>query len=140
MRAAVVSRHAGSCDISPLVYARCAAAQRPTHVRMPQCSHCQDYNVFWEDRIISGASSTSKLVWFADMSEKLDTVKVDTVSLPIALGLWLMMWPVLTKVCRCTDSHAQSIARPSNALSTAIPPTCPLTSGYASPSSLHAPH
>ena len=34
----------------------------------------------------------------ADMSEKLDTVKVDTVSLPIALGLWLMMWPVLTKV------------------------------------------
>jgi hypothetical protein len=34
----------------------------------------------------------------ADMSEKLNTVKVDTVSLPIALGLWLMMWPVLTKV------------------------------------------
>lgn len=33
----------------------------------------------------------------ADMSEKLNTVKVDTVSLPIALGLWLMMWPVLTK-------------------------------------------
>lgn len=31
------------------------------------------------------------------MSEKLDTVKVDSVSLPIALGLWLMMWPVLTK-------------------------------------------
>ena len=44
----------------------------------------------------------------ADMSEKLDTVKVDTVSLPIALGLWLMMWPVLTKVgasarrCACS--------------------------------------
>ena len=51
----------------------------------------------------------------ADMSEKLDTVKVDTVSLPIALGLWLMMWPVLTKVgasarrphagCRTTAVH-----------------------------------
>lgn len=34
---------------------------------------------------------------FTDISAKLDTVKVDTVSLPIALGLWLMMWPVLTK-------------------------------------------
>lgn len=36
----------------------------------------------------------------ADISGKLQTTKVDTVSLPIALGLWLMMWPVLTKV-RC---------------------------------------
>ena len=35
---------------------------------------------------------------FTDISEKLDTVQIDTVSLPIALGLWLMMWPVLCKV------------------------------------------
>ncbi len=33
----------------------------------------------------------------ADISDKLQTTKIDTVSLPIAVGLWLMMWPVLTK-------------------------------------------
>jgi arsenite transporter len=44
----------------------------------------------------------------ADMSEKLDTVKVDTVSLPIALGLWLMMWPVLTKVGASEPAHERT--------------------------------
>lgn len=45
----------------------------------------------------------------ADMSEKLDTVKVDTVSLPIALGLWLMMWPVLTKVHSSEGAACQAV-------------------------------
>lgn len=38
------------------------------------------------------------LGYFTDISNALDTVKIDTVSLPIAIGLWLMMWPVLCKV------------------------------------------
>lgn len=35
---------------------------------------------------------------YTSISAALDTTKVSTVSLPIALGLWLMMWPVLCKV------------------------------------------
>lgn len=31
----------------------------------------------------------------------LETVQVDKVSLPVAIGLWGMMWPVLAKVSRC---------------------------------------
>ena len=30
----------------------------------------------------------------------LETVQVDKVSLPVAIGLWGMMWPVLAKVSR----------------------------------------
>ncbi|MFM8483631.1 MAG: arsenical-resistance protein, partial [Actinomycetota bacterium] len=33
-----------------------------------------------------------------DLNDALDGVKVDSVSLPIALGLLLMMYPVLAKV------------------------------------------
>ncbi|MFM8858177.1 MAG: arsenic resistance protein, partial [Actinomycetota bacterium] len=35
---------------------------------------------------------------FPDLDDALDNVKIDTVSLPIALGLLLMMYPVLAKV------------------------------------------
>ena len=35
---------------------------------------------------------------FPDLGTRLDTVKLDTVSLPIALGLLWMMYPVLAKV------------------------------------------
>jgi len=35
---------------------------------------------------------------FADLDDWLDEVKIDTVSLPIAIGLLLMMYPVLAKV------------------------------------------
>lgn len=35
---------------------------------------------------------------FPDLDEQLDRVKIDTVSLPIALGLLVMMYPVLAKV------------------------------------------
>lgn len=38
------------------------------------------------------------LGYFTDIGIVLDTVKIDTVSLPIAIGLWMMMWPVLCKV------------------------------------------
>jgi hypothetical protein len=34
----------------------------------------------------------------------LAVLHIGGVSLPIALGLWLMMWPVLTKVC-ATGGH-----------------------------------
>ena len=33
-----------------------------------------------------------------DLNESLDGIKVDTVSLPIAIGLLAMMYPVLAKV------------------------------------------
>ena len=35
---------------------------------------------------------------FPDLGTRLDTVKLDTVSLPIAIGLLWMMYPVLAKV------------------------------------------
>lgn len=35
---------------------------------------------------------------YTGISTALDTAKVAGVSLPIAVGLWLMMWPVLAKV------------------------------------------
>ncbi len=35
---------------------------------------------------------------FPDLNDALDTIKIDTVSLPIALGLLAMMYPVLAKV------------------------------------------
>lgn len=37
-------------------------------------------------------------VFVPGISESIDVVKVDQVSLPVALGLWLMMYPVLCKV------------------------------------------
>ena len=40
------------------------------------------------------------LGYYTGISSVLDTAKIDTVSLPIAVGLWLMMWPVLCMV-RC---------------------------------------
>lgn len=36
--------------------------------------------------------------YFTDISKHLSVVDIDKVSLPIAIGLWLMMWPVLCKV------------------------------------------
>lgn len=36
--------------------------------------------------------------YFTDISKRLSVVDIDKVSLPIAIGLWLMMWPVLCKV------------------------------------------
>ena len=35
---------------------------------------------------------------FPGLNDSLDTIKIDTVSLPIALGLLAMMYPVLAKV------------------------------------------
>lgn len=35
---------------------------------------------------------------FPDLNDTLDTIKIDTVSLPIAIGLFAMMYPVLAKV------------------------------------------
>lgn len=66
--------------------------------------------------MISVAALTFHPRTAADMSEKLDTVKVDTVSLPIALGLWLMMWPVLTKVWVHSSEGAACPAVPAQCL------------------------
>jgi ACR3 family arsenite transporter len=38
------------------------------------------------------------LGYYTNIGVVLDTTKIATVSLPIAIGLWLMMWPVLCKV------------------------------------------
>lgn len=35
---------------------------------------------------------------FPDLDDRLERVKIDTVSLPIAIGLLVMMYPVLAKV------------------------------------------
>lgn len=42
---------------------------------------------------------------FPDLNDALDEVKIDTVSLPIAIGLLLMMYPVLAKVKYTNISH-----------------------------------
>jgi arsenite transporter len=55
---------------------------------------------------------------FPDLDDQLDSVKVDTVSLPIAIGLLLMMYPVLAKV-RYGSIH-ESLDRRSLAMSLAL--------------------
>ena len=35
---------------------------------------------------------------FTSIGSALDTSSIDNVSVPIALGLWFMMWPVLVNV------------------------------------------
>jgi ACR3 family arsenite transporter len=42
---------------------------------------------------------------FPDLNDALDDVKIDTVSLPIAIGLLLMMYPVLAKVKYTSVGH-----------------------------------
>lgn len=56
---------------------------------------------------------------FPDLDDLLDEVKVDTVSLPIAIGLLLMMYPVLAKV-KYTRVHQVLSDRRSLALSLAL--------------------
>lgn len=48
--------------------------------------------------IISAMILGILLSYYTDSGDKLGIVEVDSVSLPIALGLWGMMWPVLCKV------------------------------------------
>lgn len=48
---------------------------------------------------------------FPDMDTRLDTVKLDTVSLPIALGLLWMMYPVLAMEGTAFDVSMGSIAK-----------------------------
>jgi ACR3 family arsenite transporter len=49
---------------------------------------------------------------FPSLSEQLDRVKIDTVSLPIAVGLLLMMYPVLAKVKYSAIGQVVSDRRP----------------------------
>jgi ACR3 family arsenite transporter len=49
---------------------------------------------------------------FPDLNDQLDKVKVGTVSLPIALGLLLMMYPVLAKVKYSAIGHVVADRRP----------------------------
>lgn len=48
---------------------------------------------------------------FPDLNDWLDNVKIDTVSLPIAIGLLLMMYPVLAKVKYTRINHVVSDRR-----------------------------
>ncbi len=48
---------------------------------------------------------------FPDLNDALDKVKIDTVSLPIAIGLLLMMYPVLAKVKFSRMGHVVSDVR-----------------------------
>lgn len=57
----------------------------------------------WTDRLLSAWIIAAMILGvilgkFTNIEDKLQTVEVATVSLPIAIGLWMMMWPVLTKV------------------------------------------
>lgn len=47
------------------------------------------------------------------IQEKLSVLSIEGTSLPIAIGLWLMMWPVLAKVRLANDLHCilRSISR-----------------------------
>src|SRR5512145_73040 len=48
---------------------------------------------------------------FPDLNDTLDDVKIDTVSLPIAIGLLLMMYPVLAKIRYDDIGHVTSDRR-----------------------------
>ncbi|MFM8531522.1 MAG: arsenic resistance protein, partial [Ilumatobacteraceae bacterium] len=50
----------------------------------------------WIDRAMAVGIVLGRV--FPDLNDALDNVKIDTVSLPIAIGLLLMMYPVLAKV------------------------------------------
>ena len=57
----------------------------------------------WVDRLlpvwIIGAMVLGVLLgYYTNIEQSLDTVQIASVSLPIAIGLWMMMWPVLCKV------------------------------------------
>lgn len=61
-----------------------------------------------------------------DLARKLSVVSIQGTSLPIALGLWLMMWPVLAKVRGQTPAlpSMPSHARPASPLEA---PVCQTT-------------
>ncbi len=62
----------------------------------PRLSTLDRYLPLWIGAAMVGGILLGRLV--PDLNESLDRVKVDTVSLPIAIGLLAMMYPVLAKV------------------------------------------